>query len=169
EDPFTREQLRPPFIGVTRVPLTDGQMSIWAGADNGLGRSIDGGASWTILSFPVKTPSLDAGEVIGEGGVIDADRVRTYAAPNPFAPDQGRCRIVYSLSQSTQVSIEIFDFASHSVRTLVRGVERDGVQNHGENWDGLDDDGQPVANGVYFYRVRTADGAEAHGKIVVLD
>ena len=169
EDPFTREQLSPPFIGVTHVPLTDGQMSIWAGADNGLGRSIDGGASWTILSFPVKTPSLDAGEVIGEGGVIDANRVRTYAAPNPFSPDQDRCRIVYSLSQPTQVSIEIFDFASHSVRTLLHGVERDGVQNHGENWDGLDDDSQPVANGVYFYRVRTQDGDEAHGKIVVLD
>jgi hypothetical protein len=172
EDPFTREQLRPPFIGVTHVPLSDGQNSIWSGADNGLGRSIDGGVTWTILSFPVKTPSLDVGEVIGEGGVVDAERVRTYAAPNPFAPERGdrdQCRIVYSLSEPSQVTIEIFDFASRQVRSLLDGADRDGERNHGENWDGLDDEGNPVANGVYFYRIATAAGDEAHGKIVVLD
>lgn len=168
EDPFTREQLRPPFIGVTHVPLPDGQMSIWVGADNGLGRSIDGGASWTILSFPVKTPSLDGGDIIGlDDG---ADRVSTYAAPNPFAPDGGdRCRIVYSLTEPASVTIEIFDFASRRVRQLLDSEARDGERNHGENWDGLDDDGQPVANGVYFYRIVTDNGGDAHGKIVVLD
>jgi len=107
------------------------------------------------------------GEVIGVG---DAERVRTYAAPNPFAPDQGdRCRIVYSLSEPSQVTIEIFDFASRQVRSLLDGADRDGEHNHGENWDGLDDEGNPVANGVYFYRIATAAGDEAHGKIVVLD
>ena len=169
EDPFTREQLRPPFIGISHVPLAEGGTSIWVGADNGLGLSIDGGLSWTILSFPVKTPSLDGDEVIGEGGVVDADRVHTYAAPNPFSPNGGdRCRIVYSLSEATEVSIEIYDFASRRVRRLLDSAPRDGDRNHGENWDGLDDDSQPVANGIYFYRV-TVDGADAHGKIVVLD
>ena len=67
------------------------------------------------------------------------------------------------------MTIEIFDFASRRVRQLLDSEARDGERNHGENWDGLDDDGQPVANGVYFYRIVTDNGGDAHGKIVVLD
>jgi hypothetical protein len=51
----------------------------------------------------------------------------------------------------------------------VRGVDRAGGRNHGENWDGRDDDGDPVANGVYFFRVETGGGDRAFGNVVVLD
>ena len=44
-----------------------------------------------------------------------------------------------------------------------------GGNNHGENWDGLDEDGHPVANGVYFFRVETDRGDRAFGNLVVLD
>ncbi len=170
EDPFTRDVLLPTFVGVERFALADGRVALWAGADNGLGRSVDGGRSWTILSFPLKTRSLDSGEVIGDGGLVDMEGVRTYAAPSPFAPSQGqRCRFVYSLADDARVTIEIYDFASHRVRTLVDGVNRAGASNHGENWDGLDDGGQPVANGVYFFRVETDAGDHAFGNLVVLD
>ncbi|MEE2657422.1 MAG: hypothetical protein VX733_02890 [Candidatus Latescibacterota bacterium] len=169
-DPFTREKLRPPFIGVERVTLPSGEVSLWSGADNGLGCSLDGGTTWTILSSPVKTPSLDRGEVVGLGGLVDAGNARTYAAPSPFAPSHGeRSRIVYSLSETSSVTIEIFDFASRRVVTLLDGEERGGDQNHGENWDGLNEDGEPVANGVYFYRIKASSGNQAFGSMVLLD
>jgi len=170
EDPFTRDVLLPSFVGVERFTLPSGQVALWAGADNGLGRSVDGGLTWTILSFPLKTRALDSGEVVGAGGLVDLNGVRTYAAPSPFAPSQGqRCRFVYSLAEDARVTIEIYDFASRRVRTLVDGVDRAGGNNHGENWDGLDDDGQTVANGVYFFRVETDSGDHAFGNLVVLD
>ena len=66
------EQLRGAFVGVETVPLEDGSASIWVGADNGLALSLDGGATWSILSFPLRTPSLDDDEIIGDGGLIDS-------------------------------------------------------------------------------------------------
>ena len=170
EDLISRDILLAPFVGVERFQLPDGRVALWAGADNGLGQSVDGGRTWTILSFPAKTPALDSGEIIGAGGLINVDGVRTYAAPSPFSPSQGqRCRFVYSLAQDARVTIEIYDFASHRVRTLVEGIDRAGGDNHGDNWDGLGDDGEPVANGVYFFRVETDGGDRAFGNLVVLD
>ena len=78
-------------------------------------------------------------------------------------------RVVYSLSVETEVTIAIYDFASRPVRSLLNSEPRPGQQNHKETWDGLDDDGDPVANGVYFYRLETADGQQAFGKVVVLN
>lgn len=170
EDCLNQELLLAPFVGVERFALPDGRVALWAGADNGVGRSLDGGQTWTILSFPVRTPSVDSGEVIGEGGLVDAGGARTYAAPNPFAPSRGqRCTVVYSLAEQDRVSVDIFDFSSRKVRTLVDGEPRPGGRHHRESWDGRDDDGDPVANGVYFFRVETGAGSRAFGNVVVLD
>ena len=161
--------LRPPFVGIERFPLPDGQIALWAGADNGLGRSLDGGLTWTVLSFPVRVPAIDSGEMIGEGGLVDNQGVKTYAAPNPFAPSREPCRVVYGLAEADEVSVSIYDFSSRKVRTLVDAESRPGGHHHGEFWDGLDDAGNQVANGVYFFRVETAGGSRAFGKVVVLD
>ncbi len=67
------------------------------------------------------------------------------------------------------MSVDIFDFSSRKVRTLVDGEPRPGGRHHRESWDGRDDDGDPVANGVYFFRVETGAGSRAFGNVVVLD
>jgi len=168
-DAAAGEYLRGAFVGVETVPLEDGTAALWVGADNGLARSLDGGATWRILSFPIRTPSVVDDKTIGEGGLIDSS-VHTYAAPNPFAPSRDeRCRIVYSLSRDAEVTIELFDFSSRRVRVVLDGEARPGQENHREGWDGTDDDGDQVANGVYFYRLETDRGDRAFGKLVVLD
>jgi len=163
EDSSSREQLRGAFVGLQYVDEV-----LWVGAENGLGRSADRGQTWQIIKSPVKPIALDSGETIGETGL--ADSVRTYAAPNPFSPNQGElARLFFSLSRDAKLSIRIYDFASRLVRTLVEEGSFAGQMNHGENWDGTDEDGQPVANGVYFYRIELDSGQQAFGKVVVLD
>ena len=54
------------------------------------------------------------------------------------------------------------------MRELAVRQPRSGQGYHYINWDGRDDDGDLVANGVYFYRLSTDDGV-AFGKVVVLD
>ena len=170
EDPVSRDRLSGVFVGLETVDEL-----LWAGAETGMGRSTDEGVSWRIVKSPVKTLSIDTDEFIGRGNALDslytlAGRVRTYAAPNPFAPGQDeQTRIHYSMARGGQVTIKIYDFASRLVRTLIDAEERTGQRNHGENWDGRGDDGTAVANGVYFYRVELGGGQQAFGKVVVLD
>ncbi|NKB67648.1 MAG: hypothetical protein GKR89_11335 [Candidatus Latescibacteria bacterium] len=163
EDAFIRERLRGVFNGLETTIR-----GLWVGAENGLGFSPDQGLSWRVVKSPWKTLSLDRGEIVGRPSLVDS--VATFAAPNPFSPAQDeQARISYSLSREAQVTIEIYDFASRRVRTLVEDQRRAGEQNHGDNWDGRDDDGKEVANGVYFYRIELDTGEQAFGKVVVLD
>jgi hypothetical protein len=169
EDETRREQLRGQAVGAETVPMDDGTTLLWVGAANGLGRSDDGGQTWSILSFPVKTATIDTREIVGLAGLIEPN-TSTYAAPNPFSPSRDdRARLVYSLARSTEVTIDIYDVASRHVRTLIAAEPREGPRNHGDNWDGKDDDGDTVANGVYFFRVETSAGDQAFGKVVVLN
>ena len=169
QDILSQDLLRAPFIGVERFSLPDGRVALWAGADNGLGRSLDGGRTWTILSFPVRVRAIDSGRMIDGEGLVDTRGAKTYAAPSPFAPSRQHCRIVYSLAEADEVSVDIYDFSSRKVRTLVDAESRPGGRHHSEFWDGLDDAAGQVANGVYFFRVETGSGSQAFGNVVVLD
>ncbi|MBI4531003.1 MAG: T9SS type A sorting domain-containing protein, partial [Candidatus Latescibacteria bacterium] len=162
-DPDVRETLKGTFVG-----LEVGGDTIWVGAENGLGRSVDGGKTWRIMKGAVKTVSLDRGEVVGSGG--ESDDVETYAYPTPFSPDRDTwVRIRYSLSQTARVTVTVYDFAGRPVRRLIEDASREGGRDHGENWDGRNGQSETVANGVYFYRIVTDREDKAFGKIVVLD
>ncbi len=178
EDLQSRDQLREPFVGVEISPNTEGGKTLWVGAENGLAQAAiatpDGESvaviEWRILAFPLKTRALDSGDFIGQGGVADPDSAVTYAAPSPFAPSRdGHTRIVFGLRNPAAVSISLYDFASRLVRELAVREPRSGQGYHYINWDGRDDDGDLVANGVYFYRLSTDNGDLAFGKVVVLD
>ncbi|MEW6749930.1 MAG: FlgD immunoglobulin-like domain containing protein [Candidatus Latescibacterota bacterium] len=158
------QQLRGTFVGAAVAAGV-----VWVGAENGVARSADEGETWQIIESPVKPLSVDRGAVVGEAGVVDS--VRTYAAPNPFAPSREgeEARIHYALSEDARVTIRIYDFASRLVRTLIEEEPKNGPQLHGQNWDGRNDAGAAVANGVYFYRVELDSGQQAFGKVVVLE
>ena len=127
--------------------------------------SPDGGESWRLFRKFEPTISVDRGEPVGD---VLGD-LKTYAYRNPFSPSRhGFTRIEYSLSLGGEVSIRIYDFSGKLVRVLLDGEWREGGMHHGENWDGRDDSGKIVANGVYFYRIE-AGGRKAFGKIGILD
>ncbi|MDX2473136.1 MAG: C25 family cysteine peptidase [Candidatus Krumholzibacteria bacterium] len=76
-------------------------------------------------------------------------RLALYAAqPNP-AP--GSTALGFTLPRDTHVRLRVYDVAGRLVRSLVDGrvASGEGVKI----WDGRDESGQPVAGGVYFYRL----------------
>ncbi|MGH7453685.1 MAG: CocE/NonD family hydrolase, partial [bacterium] len=68
--------------------------------------------------------------------------------PNPVA---SATQISYSLSRTAAIRITLFNLLGQEVRTLVDGLVPSGV--HTVSWDGRNENGQPVAKGIYFYRL----------------
>lgn len=91
-----------------------------------------------------------------------------YAYPNPFAPDDEVLRIHYRTGNSGTVSIRIYDFAMLPVRTLVQNVSRTPGTEHDEVWDGKNDDGTQVSNGVYYIEVVIDGGDPVWTKVIAL-
>lgn len=82
--------------------------------------------------------------------------------PNPFNPATA---VRFSLAQREHVRIDIYDVAGKFVRNLVDGARPAGLQQVG--WNGTDANDRPMASGVYFIRMSTADQHFAR-KIVLL-
>jgi hypothetical protein len=72
--------------------------------------------------------------------------------PNPFNPVT---TIAFDLAGSGHVSLRVYDVAGRLVRTLLAAKLAAG-HGHAARWDGLDDAGNHVSSGVYFYRLVTA-------------
>lgn len=94
----------------------------------------------------------------------------TYCYPNPFNPRQEELKIKYSTGGvDANVTIRIFDFAFNYVHTVVQNVFRNlDLEGTPEFWNGKDDNGNTVPNGVYFYRVDVGDNDAVYGKILVM-
>lgn len=90
-----------------------------------------------------------------------------YFFPNPLNPDYEIGRIRYSLAQDGNVVAKIYDISNMLVKRLEDGF----VIAHTEEaivWDGRNEKGSIVANGVYFYVIESSAGEKAVGKIAVL-
>lgn len=72
------------------------------------------------------------------------------AEPTPF---KAATRISYALPSDGPVSLAVFNLVGAKVRSLVSGTERAG--NHTAVWDGRNDQGARVPQGVYFFELRT--------------
>ncbi len=69
--------------------------------------------------------------------------------PNPFNP---ATTIAYDLPGPCSVEITIYNLLGQKVRTLVNTHKPAG--HYHVRWDGLDDSGNPVASGVYVYKLK---------------
>ena len=66
--------------------------------------------------------------------------------PNPF---NSTTKITYSLPKSLHVKINVYDILGREIRTLINRTELAGIRS--VSWDGLDNFGQKVPSGIYFY------------------
>jgi hypothetical protein len=83
--------------------------------------------------------------------------LRFAVAPLAFSPNgdgvQDRARIGFDLSEPAEVSFSIIDDDGNEVRELFDDRELAGDTKHRFAWDGRDDDGEVVPDGVYRMRV----------------
>jgi len=82
--------------------------------------------------------------------------------PNPFNP---QTTIKFSAAQAGQVTLRIFNVGGQLVRSLTTKAEA-GVNE--VRWNGRRDDGTQLASGVYFYKVKFADGSESGSRMTLL-
>ena len=83
--------------------------------------------------------------------------------PNPFNPVT---TIEFTVPVTGPVRGVIYSIDGREVRTFVAEDLAQGV--HARQWDGTDNEGQPVGSGVYFLRLETAEGATATRKLTLL-
>ena len=137
--------------------------TVWIGGPEGVAYTLDNGST----PFGTQWKIFRTYEQVGSTG-------KTYSYPAPFSPDDEVVRIHYSSGGSSSsapgssVTIRIFDFAMQPVRTLIRNAPRSGSMEFDEIWNGTNDAGGRVANGVYFYRVEVQGSGPVWGKIFVL-
>ena len=104
---------------------------------------------------PTSAPSL----------VADPASVRLVVhpnQPNPFSPST---TLSYDLPGDGPVRVVVYDVKGRRVAVLRNDLERAG--RHTVAWNGRDEHGAPVANGVYFARV-TAAGSSQSLKMVLM-
>jgi hypothetical protein len=85
------------------------------------------------------------------------------SVPNPALG--GSTSIRFALPQATSIRLAIYNLAGERVRTLVTGPQ--GAGSRTVIWDGRNDRGQAVSNGVYFYKLM-AGSFSATRSIVLL-
>lgn len=126
---------------------------MFAGTGSGLAVSDDNGVNWALVEA-YKASSDSKNE--------------TYAYPNPFSPMLFQeVKLQFKLDGSSGVSCKIYNFAMEKVRTVAEGK----IFGAGERyilWDGKDDYGKSVANGVYYYIISSDEG-EVWNKIIIFE
>ena len=132
------------------------------------------------------TPILEAGEYSirlqaqdANGNPASTGRTATVAGefeiknianfPNPFTPRRGTDFAYYLTESADEVSLKIYTLTGR----LITAIDTlDAAVSYNEfHYDGLDADGEPLANGVYLYKFTARQGDTRRnkvGKIVVI-
>jgi hypothetical protein len=77
--------------------------------------------------------------------------------PNPFNPETW---IPYKLAKPADVTIKIYKMTGEVVKTLDLGYRSAGFytdRTKSAYWDGMDDNGQKVSSGIYFFTIKAGD------------
>ncbi|MCL2065221.1 MAG: T9SS type A sorting domain-containing protein, partial [Candidatus Cloacimonetes bacterium] len=82
--------------------------------------------------------------------------------PNPFNPST---TIAYSLAESGNVKLQIFNIRGQLVKTLVNEVQNAG--RYTVDWHGDNDRQRSVGSGVYFYQLETSAGRQVKRMVLL--
>lgn len=105
-------------------------------------------ADWTI-GYPLRPNSVEDDTPIQ---AIPTHYALSQNYPNPFNPST---RIAYQLPVKAPISLKVFNSAGQFVKSLAAGVYDAGFYE--VSWDGTNVRHQRVANGIYFYQLRTPE------------
>ena len=126
----------------------------------------DGPSEWgQFLHDPLHSSWYDA--PYPRGTVSGGPAIRLSLgqnAPNPFNP---WTMIGYEVGPGhpKRTTLAIYDVTGRLVRSLLDSWQEPG--SYEAIWDGLDDDGGPVASGVYFYRLAAGEAVEVRRMLLL--
>ncbi len=83
-------------------------------------------------------------------------------APNPFA---GQTSISFRLGSPEAARLTVYDVAGRRITTLAGGILDSG--GHMITWDGRDQGGRPVAQGIYLLRLEARGAMRTHKLILI--
>ncbi len=89
----------------------------------------------------------------------------TQNYPNPFNPTTTIKVGIPQSSANQVVNLKIFDVLGKEVTTLFNGTLQPGY--HTFEWDGTNQNGQPVSSGIYFYQLQAGKTALMHKMILL--
>jgi hypothetical protein len=143
-------------IGDRSIPFSSGRhhspSEILGILIDGLGDYNDGELSPGCVSKESLAPDLGHGEVEASAPIADFVSI----GPNPFRTST---RLAIGLSREKSLRVLLLDLQGREVRRFHDGPLGAGV--HEFTWNGNDDNGQSLGNGVYFLRV------DANGPVIV--
>ncbi len=94
--------------------------------------------------------NTDSNVIQNTPGITTRVGISNY--PNPFNPST---TITYSLPKNMQINLDIYNLKGQKVKTLQSGKQS--IGKHSVIWKGTDDNGRPVASGMYFYKLIMPD------------
>ncbi|OQX96688.1 hypothetical protein B6I21_00220, partial [candidate division KSB1 bacterium 4572_119] len=106
--------------------------------------------------------------------IVEASLSQSFSNyPNPFGtPARPTTFFVYYLEQDTDVTVNIYTLVGELVTSKSYSMNqpqgRKGLRNGDITWDGRNDKGYKVLNGVYIARISTGDGKQSIRKIAVI-
>lgn len=113
------------------------------------------GYGWVINDIKIQE-SLATSIDENEEGVFTFNLEQNY--PNPFNPST---TIQYSISESANVKLLVFDVTGRQVSELVN--QRQNAGSHSVNFDA-----ENLSSGVYFYRLETENGFSKTNKMLLI-
>jgi hypothetical protein len=111
-----------------------------------------GASSWVpghVVKYTTDVPHVAVEEPAAEAAL--PQRLALLASgPNPF---RGKTQLRYAVPRAMRLSLSVYDRAGRKVASLFSGLAQPGVRSAA--WNGCDDQGRLVAQGVYFYRLES--------------
>jgi hypothetical protein len=133
----------------------------------------------TVVSYDAKGSSssldLTVEAYSGDLAVIGTP----YAYPNPYKPSSGTLKIAYSLTESADIDLYIYDITGRRVAKMTLPYEDPASPGQfgkggrkGDNkveWNGTSDFGEVIGNGVYVYFISKSGKTLGSGEFAVYE
>ncbi|RKY88703.1 hypothetical protein DRQ11_03035 [candidate division KSB1 bacterium] len=131
--PYFRYDVNSYLKGKIEYTLTN----LLPGEHTGVLKAWDNSNNSATVSFNFRIASSDA---------LTLERVMNY--PNPFS---NRTSFTFEINQPAEVEVKVYTLSGRLIRRLDSITAEVGF--NAIDWDGLDQDGDVIANGVYLYKI----------------
>jgi len=100
--------------------------------------------------------------ILEDEGIVPERYFLAQNYPNPFNPST---QIAFGLQVGGHTTVTVYNLLGQQVSQLLDEYRAAG--SHVVAWDGMDNNGQPVPSGIYFYRIRSEDFTQTRKMVLM--